>query len=212
MTPDQLIDKLKHSLNGPLPGAKAHSLMAPTGRIINYDLIPDKQYYRDSAVSIILYPLGDSYKCVMIKRPEYDGAHSGQMSFPGGKKDEKDRDLMETAFRETYEEVGVLLDEKHLIGSLSEVFIPVSKFKVQPFLFHLPEIPAFIPDSREVDEIFHFDFELLLTDASLGISDIHHKGNILMKEVPCFYFHERMIWGASALMLSELKMLLLDQK
>ena len=90
MTPDQLIDKLKHSLNGPLPGAKAHSLMAPTGRIINYDLIPDKQYYRDSAVSIILYPLGDSYKCVMIKRPEYDGAHSGQMSFPGGKKDEKD--------------------------------------------------------------------------------------------------------------------------
>jgi len=212
MNSDQILDLLKNALREPLPGEKAHSQMAPTGRVVNYNLIPDKETYRKSAVSIILYPSDNSLKCLMIKRPDYDGVHGGQMSFPGGKMDETDEDELFTAIRETHEEIGLQIATDHLLGEMSSVYIPVSKFKVHPFLFFYPENPVLIADPREVDEIFHFELELLSDISTITTTEIIQQGRKILSNVPCYRFHDKTIWGASALMLSELQELIRNQK
>ena len=126
------IDQLKSKFKQPLPGTASHLKLAPPNRA-KEELLEKQNYLlaaRQSAVMVLLYPVDNQLRTAFIKRSEYDGIHSGQIAFPGGKKEKTDQNFEETALRETFEEVGIKSDEIELIGQLSDLFIPPSNFIV----------------------------------------------------------------------------------
>ena len=201
--------KLQEKLSkGRLPGEKAHAKMAPVNRPLESALYGEKDSYRKSAVALILIEEEQDCKIVLTQRKIYEGNHSGQVSLPGGKFEDGDENLYETAIRECYEEVGVSLTEEYYIGKLSTVFIPVSKFQVEVHAFYLEETPDFVKDDNEVEAIFTIKVSDLLNDENVKQTDISLQNKLILKNVPYFALENKIIWGATALMLSELKDLL----
>jgi 8-oxo-dGTP pyrophosphatase MutT (NUDIX family) len=199
-------DDLLFQLSEGLPGEDAHLEMSPLYRMkssVGLEMNPD---YKDSAVAVILYYEDDSVFGIITQRNEYNGQHSGQISFPGGKKELHDEDLKATALRESFEEIGVTTLE--YMGELTPVYIPVSNFKMSPFLFFSSSKPETIPDPREVAEIIHFDIKQLLLDENVGLTEIKLPDGTLRNEIPCFVIENKVIWGATAIVLNELKVIL----
>lgn len=144
---------------------------------------------------------------LLILRKAYQGVHSNQIAFPGGKVEPGDIDLLDTALRETYEEVGVPKSEIEVICSLTEVYIPPSNFKVQPYVgLYKKKVPFQIQKSEvaALVEVALSDFldEGKITTQTLTTS---YATNI---EVPAFHLNGHIVWGATAMMLSEIKELL----
>ena len=195
-----IITHFQETLPNELPGTIAHSKMAPyAGRLVNF---PGKEKARESGVLILLYPEGNQVKLVLILRPLYDGVHSGQVAFPGGRKEVEDRDITATALREAEEEVGIDRNEVQLLGKLTELYIPPSNSLVTPSIGYAVKKPVFVPDQREVAEIieadvFHFTNEAVRSEMDVKVP------NGLLKNVPYFSLNEHRIWGATAMMLSE---------
>ncbi|MGB1003786.1 MAG: NUDIX hydrolase [Salibacteraceae bacterium] len=162
---------------------------------------------RLSAVMIMLYEKNKETYFTLIERPKYDGVHSGQIAFPGGSKDENDKNLEYTAVRELNEEVGIT-DEIEIIGSLSEVYIPPSKFLVTPFIGVLKNKPTYIKDDFEVETIIETPLSLILDDSIVKKGWVHVGNNKLKMKVPYFDIYGHMVWGATAIILSELKAIL----
>ncbi|NRA10771.1 MAG: CoA pyrophosphatase [Crocinitomicaceae bacterium] len=164
--------------------------------------------YRKSAVGIVLFEEANSIRCVLIQRPQYEGTHGGQVSFPGGKMDATDVDLEYTAKRECMEEIDLEPSLMRTVGRLSEVYIPVSKFLVQPYIFFVDPLPSLKPDEREVDEIFTFEIDNLLNSTRLKRIDLKFKNGFKQKDIPYFDIEGRVVWGATAMILSEFKAIL----
>lgn len=200
-----LKNQLKQLLKANLPGERAHQKMAPSNRPLSSFAKENASSYKESAVAIILVHTGNSLEIVLIQRPEYEGNHGGQISFPGGKKENLDLNLYQTAVRECFEEIGVELHDEHFIGALTPVFIPVSSFHVETNLFYLKEQPTFNKDDREVDAIFTIKLEELMDDQNIKSTVINLPDNLKLKDVPYFDLENKVIWGATALILSELK-------
>jgi 8-oxo-dGTP pyrophosphatase MutT (NUDIX family) len=205
----QFREALKFKIEEGLPGESSHVKMSPLKRPLSSLALKEATNIRESAVAIILYPDENLHHCILIQRPVYDGTHSGQVSFPGGKKDNEDPHLEYTARREAFEEVGIQLNETHLIGELTDVFIPVSGFQVKPYVYYHESIPNLIPDKREVSEIFTFTIDKLLSDESFSSMEIKFPNGIVQKNIPCFELSEKQIWGATALILNELREVIL---
>jgi len=202
------IVRLQELLNGPLPGEKAHELMSPAGRsnteeYIQTLLTPP----RNSAVMVLLYPEGEEVKMVLIKRPDYDGVHSGQISFPGGKYEEGDADFEQTALRETFEEIGVNTNLIKTIGSLSRIYIPPSNFLVYPYIGYCTHIPSFTTDA-EVDRLITVPVSVLLNENIVQQGKFLAGGRLgLQITAPYFEIDNEKVWGATACILSELKLI-----
>jgi 8-oxo-dGTP pyrophosphatase MutT (NUDIX family) len=205
-------DVLKHAIEKGLPGEAAHLRMSPLKRPLSSFAIKEAETIRESAVAIILFPNENTHHCILIQRPIYDGTHSGQVSFPGGKKDLEDIHLEFTARREAFEEVGIELTENLLVGELTDVFIPVSGFKVKPFIYYHETLPSLKADEREVSEIFTFTIDELLNNDSFSTMEINFPNGITQKNIPCFNLSNKQIWGATALILNELRELILNIK
>ena len=199
--------KIQKQLATELPGETAHSELMPVNRISNRAL-KDTSKLRKSAVGLILFPEAKTIKCILIKRPNYDGVHSGQICFPGGKMDVEDRNLEQTARRECYEAIHLPFGTGELIGELSEVYIPVSQFIVHPFVFTLSQKPKLYPDEREVHSIIAFDALDLLNEDVLKTKDIRLTQTYTQKNVPYFDIQGHVVWGATAMMLAEFRMLM----
>jgi 8-oxo-dGTP pyrophosphatase MutT (NUDIX family) len=137
-----------------------------------------------------------------MKRSEYDGVHSGQISFPGGMKEESDASMTETALREAEEETGVDASRVKVIGSLTPLHIPVSNIVVHPFVGYLPEKPEFRIDLREVQYLIEESLDNL-SDAAIVESESMFIQNKVM-EVPYFNIQGNHVWGATAMILGEL--------
>jgi len=133
----------------------------------------------------------------------YEGVHSGQVAFPGGKFEEKDPDLRGTALREAREEVGIEPDDVTVIGQLTDIYINPSNFLVSPFIGYVPEMPEFRPDAREVKSIIVTDLLALNEDAVKGVKTIEHSNGYKIK-TPYYAIEGLTVWGATAMMISEL--------
>jgi len=197
-------DQLRASLNDELPGESAHKLVIPVNRPVSSE-IDDLENYRNSAVAIFLYETNDGIHSILIQRPSYPGVHGGQIAFPGGKQDPEDHNLEHTARREANEEINVPFESGQLVGHLSDIHIPVSKFIVKPYIFSLNDLPELTPDKREVDHIIHFNINHLLIDDNLKRTDIRIAKNLVRKNIPYFDIDGRIVWGATAMMLSEFR-------
>ena len=206
--PDHFIIRLKSALDKKLPGEMAHVDLMPINRPFSQEALKRATDYRKSAVGLVLYKEANSIRCVLIQRTNYDGTHGGQISFPGGKMDAIDIDLEHTAKRECMEEIALDPARIKTIGLLSEVYIPVSKFLVQPYIFYVESLPELKPDEREVDEIFSFEIETLLDESRIKRIDLKFRNGLNQKDVPYFDIENKVVWGATAMILSEFKAVL----
>ena len=200
---NKFITALKKRISEPLPGLEAQILMAPVTRLHSIYNLSDKNKAKKSSVLILFYPDNNSINTVLIKRARYKGIHSGQISFPGGRFEKPDNNLTETALRETKEEIGIDISKINIIGNISEIFIPPSIFLVIPVLGYTNEIPYFVADKKEVEKIFQINISDLLDINIICEKQIINNENQKIN-VPCYYIKESIIWGATAMIISEL--------
>ncbi|HRP52494.1 MAG TPA: CoA pyrophosphatase [Fluviicola sp.] len=205
MTTDELLLKIQAAL----PGEKAHAAFMPSRGNTSIK-IKEGVPYKESAVAIILFhDLHQRLKMVVTKRQEYDGSHSGQISFPGGKRELQDENLIDTAKRECFEEIGIDGSQYSFLKELSPVYIPVSQFLVSPYLFYSKaHLLNYHRNQREVKEIIEIDLQQLFDESSIVYHDVKVNHSLILKRVPHFKQDEVLIWGATALMINELKWLL----
>jgi 8-oxo-dGTP pyrophosphatase MutT (NUDIX family) len=183
-------------LNQKLPGEKAQLRMAPTFR----GHLTSVGNPIEAAVLVLFYPSDGKSQLVFIKRNEYDGPHSAQVSFPGGAREAGDLNLEETSLRETREELGVS-GQIEVLGALTPLHIPVSNFMVYPFVGWMEERPAFHPDPSEVQYVIEVPLRDLLDPSSRDSETMYHHEQSI--EAPFFRVENEKIWGATAMMLSE---------
>jgi 8-oxo-dGTP pyrophosphatase MutT (NUDIX family) len=164
---------------------------------------------KESAVLIIVHLVNKKPHLLLIKRPIYKGVHSGQMAFPGGKKEIQDSNLLETALREVHEELGILIDKELPFFSLRELYIPPSHFLVQSFLCIIPELPELKPN-HEVSEVIQIPLSHLLRNEIIVQHEIEIYPTQEKKFVPAIQFENHFIWGATAMMLFEIRARLLS--
>lgn len=198
-----LIKNIESTLSeNALPGISAQINMAPVSRLKELKNPGGDRFVKKSAVLILFYPENGSTKLVMIKRAIDDSVHSGQIAFPGGKFEAKDKELTMTALRETHEEVGINPELIKIIGKLSTLYIPPSNYDVYPFIAYTLEKPA-MKNNYEVEKIIEIDLKELLAPENVTQKTINHRFGKLL-DVPCFYIQNEIIWGASAMIISEL--------
>jgi len=199
---NQQKEKIASLFKKPLPGVRAQKQMAPSLRKLPDLTVESETNRKKSAVMIVLFKNNGELSILFIKRPEYDGHHSGQVAFPGGKTDENDTSLLDTAIRECKEEVGIEISATDIVGTLSSLHIPVSNIMVFPFVAFLQKMPTIHPDNYEVAYTF-----------IASISDLKKRKNHKIKHsffkntpitIPFFSIQNEEIWGATAMICSEL--------
>jgi 8-oxo-dGTP pyrophosphatase MutT (NUDIX family) len=192
-----LISRLEEEFSKPLPGEEAQFRMSPSlrRRLVN------NQPLKKSGVLILLYPYHDSVHTVFIRRAEYEGVHSGQVSFPGGMFEKGDHSLAHTALREAMEETGMPAEAAKIIGQLTPLHIPVSNINVFPYVAVSVERPDFSHDPSEVQYLIETSMDELLNASNRKVKSMHIAGNEV--DVPYFDIQGNHIWGATAMILSE---------
>ena len=187
-----------------LGGVEAQFKLAPEMRLAYDDKKITANNPKIAAVLALFYPNNNNNTSLLLtKRASYNGPHSNQISFPGGKIEKSDNNLSQTALRETFEEVGVSQEKVEILREITNVYIPPSNFLVTPFIGITKKKPMFKVNS-EVAEIIEISFLDLLDDNNIGTIQIT---NSYMKEtlVPSFNINGSVIWGATAMILSEIK-------
>lgn len=160
---------------------------------------------KQAAVMAVFYPgLQEETRFVLILRKTYRGVHSNQVGFPGGRVEEHDEDLMQTALRETEEEVGIPRSEVTVLRELTRLYIPPSNFWVQPFIGLMQRTPQLVPQEEEVESVLEIDIDEFLSESCLTTQTLStsYAKNI---NVPAFLLNGHVVWGATAMMLSEMK-------
>lgn len=197
-------EKIKQLSKIPNPGIEAQFKLAPKIRKPYSEQFIATKNPKQAAVLALFYPeKNNKTHFLLTERASYNGTHSAQISFPGGKLDAADESLQKTALRETYEEVGILLGEEQIFKRMSNVFIPPSNFMVSPFLAY-SNSPLFFSKNHEVESLIPIALEDLLCETSITKTTLSTSYANEM-EVPCFKLNDYIVWGATAMMLSEIK-------
>ncbi|HAD15152.1 MAG TPA: CoA pyrophosphatase [Saprospirales bacterium] len=202
---DSFIHFLRDRLTAPLPGKEAQYRMAFAHRVeeLQKRLNPPDNA-KKGCVLLSLWEEKGHWHTALIRRTENPrDRHSGQISFPGGRHDETDGSLANTALREAHEEIGIWPGQVEILGQLTELYIPVSNFSVYPFVGLLKEAPSFQLQVGEVEQVFSPTLSHFQDSASRQTADVMVGGQLLVREVPCFMVENRAVWGATAMILSE---------
>jgi 8-oxo-dGTP pyrophosphatase MutT (NUDIX family) len=200
-------DAIRTAFLSDLPGIPAHDVLMNYERPSVEEVLNSDRKVRESAVTFLLYPEGQEWYFVLLKRHDYSGAHSGQVGLPGGSLDLGETE-MEAAQRELHEETGILLSESAFLSRLTPLYIPPSNFIVQPFAALLDETPAWHFDEREVKKALHVPLQELLAPDNVQDEKVLINGGLSRLNVKCFRFHDEVVWGATAMILSECKQIL----
>jgi 8-oxo-dGTP pyrophosphatase MutT (NUDIX family) len=199
----KLVDFFEQKMKEPLPGKSAHQIMEPPHRNKEVEKNPDFDNYRKSAVLIILWIDQGCLMTTFILRPEYDGFHSNQIAFPGGKREKSDQSFIHTALREANEEVGINSETVKVVGTLTPLFIPPSRFMVYPVIGITKNKPDFKTDPHEVETLLVADISTFLNTENI-IKQQFKIRNSIINDIPCYKMGNYLIWGATAMILSEL--------
>ncbi|MFU8844290.1 MAG: NUDIX hydrolase [Bacteroidales bacterium] len=156
-----------------------------------------------SAVLIYFYPFKGSIYFPLILRPAYDGIHASQISLPGGRMELSDTSILQTALREANEEIAIDPERIQILGKLTEVYIPPSNYLVTPFVGSANYVPKFIPDPFEVEKVIAADIRMffdktLIREKTICVRD-------MAIQAPYFDISGQTVWGATAMILIELK-------
>jgi 8-oxo-dGTP pyrophosphatase MutT (NUDIX family) len=183
---------------------QAQRRMSPVPRGLGSPSGPPRQ----AAVLALLYPRSAGGLAVVLTRRRDDlRAHSGQISFPGGKRDPRDASFQETALRETHEELGIAPQAVRMLGQLAQTYIPPTHYNVHPFVGYAEQLPALHPNESEVAEVLHLPLDALL-DPQTRHTETRLIGGFPV-HVPYYLLKQdgqaHKIWGATAIMLSELE-------
>lgn len=200
---EALIRELDKRLKDPLPAAKAHELLRARPVSGQFPDFGHKLPPKPGSVLILLYEEQGVIKFPLTKRATYKGAHSAQVSFPGGKA-EPGEGAIETALREAEEEIGIHQDDVHVIGQLSNFDVIPSNFLVTPIVAALDYVPVFKPDPREVDKIIYAEISDIIREDAILEDEILAAGQYPMI-APHFLIENEIVWGATAMMLNELR-------
>jgi 8-oxo-dGTP pyrophosphatase MutT (NUDIX family) len=205
---ESFVNDLREHLRQPLPGHSAHDLMRaePIGHW--RPKLDHKTPPRPGAVLILLYPEDGIVKFPLIRRATYAGAHSGQISLPGGKA-EAGETVVETALREAEEEIGLDRSRAEVLGALTEFFVIASNFTVTPIVAAMRGPIVFKPDPYETAGIIYGDLFDLLREEAVLKKEILAAGQYRMM-APHFEIEREVVWGATAMMLNELRVILKD--
>lgn len=192
-----------------LPGEQVHLKMAPIERLLELKKKAREQSNaKKAAVMCLFYPDKDGATYfALILRKTYKGVHSAQIGFPGGKTEPEDANDVETALRETEEEVGVPSKHISVIKKLTEIYIPPSNFFVQPFMGYTATTPHFVPQEEEVEAVIEVPLVEFMNEAIKG-SQTLNTSYAKAIEVPAFHLQGHVVWGATAMMLNEVREIL----
>lgn len=192
----------------PLPGAVAQHEMAAVERLeeLQTQLLKTKTP-KQAAVMMLMYPKDNEAHFTLIERMVSTGAHSGQIAFPGGRREPEDLDDSMTAIRETWEEIGVPMAQQEIIKAATPIYIPPSNYMVAPYIAFAKAELRFTPQPSEVKSVIEVPLSQLLDDDNQSFTSLSTK---YMDEVtvPCYLLENQIVWGATAMMLAEFKAML----
>ncbi len=200
---DFFCKQLQKKLSESLPGEEAHLIMASRVRLKELELNYDRDSAKLSSVLILLYLNKNKIFTSFILRPKYDGVHSGQIAFPGGRKEDEDNSIIDTALREAKEEVNIESSKITILGTLSDLFIPPSNFLVTPVVAFSDVRPDFIKQDTEVEKIIEADISFLFDESIIKRKILHVRDTKI--SAPYFEIDGQVVWGATAMILNELK-------
>ena len=190
-------DKIEAVLKGELPGSRSHYKMLPPERVLK-PAPEDRTRVKQSSVLLLLFTDNEGLKVCLIKRPTYMKHHAGQIALPGGRI-EANENAEETALRETHEEIGITADKIRILGKLSSFYVEVSRFQITPFVGWMDTKPEFILCPEEVEKAILFPIEAF----NPPHTTIELKTLTGILKVPCVKYDDEIIWGATAMILSE---------
>lgn len=203
----ELRNKIIAGFNKPLPGPEAQYKMA---HVLRKQIPAHPPSVRHAAVLALFYPVVSrglyDANLIFIQRSSREprDRHAGQISFPGGSQEAVDQDLAATATRETWEEIGVPVDNIEVMGALTELYIPVSNFLVAPYVGFIDHRPDFIRQESEVDEVLEIPFDSFFSPTARQLMDKELTNGMRLTKVPYWNVADQQIWGATAMITSEL--------
>jgi 8-oxo-dGTP pyrophosphatase MutT (NUDIX family) len=202
----KFIQNLENRLYKDLPGEEFQNLMAPPGSEKYRIISPD---HKTACVLALLFPKENEWHLTLIERANHfpDDKHAGQISFPGGQVDENDYSFEDCALRETYEEIGVPPESIGILGNLTPIFVYVSNFLVHPYVGFTSEYPDFNPQTSEVSKIIEVPILHFLKQRNKGKADIHVR-DIVLHDTPYYDVNDQKLWGATAMIISELEQII----
>ncbi len=196
------VNELSKHLSEPLPGYASHAKMIPAERLADMQKTEGLQHAMPSSVLIALFEEAGDVFTLLIKRTADNGPHSGQISFPGGKKDSRDRTFIDTAIREAGEEIGLDPGQIIVLGQLSPLFVAPSNFVINPIVAVIEPPIKLALNSEEVEYIIELPITKL--EDFVTVQNIEVRGRVL-RDMPCFSCNGHVIWGATAMILQELR-------
>ncbi len=194
----------------PLPGEASHVKMAPEFRLEEMRRLRlEQKNPKKAGVMALFYPdsHNDTHLLLILRQPHPKDVHSNQIGFPGGKAEKQDVDLRATALRETWEEVGVSPEKIEVIKGCSEIYIPPSNFEVKPYMGLYRKSEPFVPQLSEVAALIEVRLSALLDDANV-FSETLTTSYAQNVSVPAFKLNGYTVWGATGMMLNEMRTLL----
>ncbi len=190
-------ENIKKALSQTLPGSVSHEKMLPQNRKLRAS-DEEKKSIKHSSVLLLLFIENNELNVILIKRPEHMKHHAGQIALPGGRI-EKGETPLETALRETWEEIGIASDQIEILGSLSELYVQVSRFQIHPFVGWIDKRPQFIINKNEVEKTILFPVKLIMNP----FDEVELNTISGPLKIPCVKFEDEIVWGATAMILSE---------
>ena len=202
---------IRQKLSEPLPGAPSHLKLAPEHRA--QDLANMKGNFENakkSAVMILLFHEEEKLKVVFIRRSFYVGIHAGQIAFPGGRYEESDVEIKNTALREIEEEIGITADKIEILGQLTDIYVPPSNFLISIFVGYLAEKPQYKPDEREVAEVIEVDLDEFFQNDVIQEKEFVVPSAKTSVNALYYRITNADLWGASAMVMTEFLDILRD--
>ncbi len=208
-----MIKNIKKKLKSKLPGIDSWNRMAVkpingkniiNNKIVKYEKFLSKNKINEmkkAAVLVCFFKRKDEYYLPLIRRPMHEKNHPGQIALPGGAMEENET-LENTALREAFEEVGIIPDNVEILGKMTPLPVPVSKYVITPFIGITNNEPKWNINRQEVDELIILKYTDLIDSNNGYYEDWNLNGNML--RVPIFKIMNKDIWGATAAVLSEL--------